>query len=156
MKKSDLMSALATVSAWDEAQKQANGTVREWAVCYQYGIIRKRHDNVAYDKGSDLDVGDLHMSVKAEKFSLMAGSLCKGCETFDAIWERYERNVHSNSFVYVTRDGIAYMMNLAEFKQFVYATCGTERESKKNGGMLKIKMRSESKKVIAWLEAHMG
>lgn len=156
MTKQEMINALHEVQTWKEAEKQAKGTVCEWAVCYNYGIIRKQHDHVPYHVGSDLDVNEMHMSIKSEKFSLMAGSLCKGCETFDDIWNRYESNVHSNTFVYMTREGIAYTMNIAEFKQFVYATCGIERESQQNGGYKKIKMRSESKKVLAWLEAHMG
>jgi hypothetical protein len=128
-----------------------NGTEKEHNFCYYHNVDRVKHDSVPYDKGSDLDIGDLHISIKSSRFTLMSGSLCKGCTTFDEIWAVYARNVHSNTFVYITNDYIVYMMNLAEFKQFVYEFCGLERESQKNGGYLKIKCRTESKKMLNWL-----
>jgi hypothetical protein len=156
MKKISITSELRAVSAWHESEKQARGTVREWALCLAYGIERKTHDNLPYYKGSDIEVDGLNISVKAARFTLMAGSLCEGREDFDGIWNLYESKVHSDTFAYVTENGIAYMMNLSEFKQFVYATCGTERESEKNGKAMKIKMRSESRKVLEWLEARVA
>jgi hypothetical protein len=56
--------------------------------------------------------------------------------------------------VYGTKNGKAYMMNMDEFKEFVYSFCSLGRESKKNGGACKIKCRSESKKMLQWLEEH--
>lgn len=127
------------------------GIEREHNLCHYFNIDRVTHDSVPYDKGSDLDIGDCHMSIKASRFTLMSGSTCKDCTTFDEIWTVYARNVHSNTFAYVTEDYIVYTMNLAEFKQFVYEFCGLERESQKNGGYLKIKCRAESKKMLNWL-----
>ena len=124
----------------------------EWALCREYGIERVKHDSSAYDKDSDVNAGDVRISVKTSAFSLMAGSLCEGLEDFDAIWNLYERKVHSNKFAYVSLTGVCYMMNIAEFKAFVYEFCYVERESAKNGGKCKIRMRKESGKVIRWLE----
>lgn len=135
---------------------RTHGDVCEWSLAHHYGICRMAHDSVSYDKGSDVNVGDKHISVKAARFSLMAGSLCKGCTTFDEIWALYEKNVHSNCFVYITKDFTVYEMTLDEFKLFVYLFCGLERESKKNGGYLKIKARSESKKMLGWLAAQVA
>ena len=128
------------------------GIAREWTLCAYYGVTRTTHDHVAYDKDSDVNCGDKHMSVKASAFSLMSGNLCEGRTTFDGIWELYASKVHSNTFVYGTQDGIAYEMNLDEFKQFVYTFCSLDRESKKNGGKVKIKCRKESQKMLNWLE----
>ena len=137
--------------------KKINAGVKgEWSMCAHLGIKRTVHDNARYDKDSDINVGDKHISVKAARFSLMAGSLCKGCTTFDEIWALYEQNVHSNCFVYITKDFTVYEMTLNEFKLFVYLFCGLERESKKNGGYLKIKARSESKKMLGWLAAQVA
>lgn len=127
------------------------GIAREWALCRHYMVERTSHDNLAYDKGSDLDVADKHISIKASAFTLMAGSLCEGRETFDGIWELYEERVHSNTFAYVTADYTVYEMNLTEFKQFVYQFAKTERESEKNGGQMKIRLRKETQKMLAWL-----
>lgn len=142
-----------TITPITTDKKVNAGVLGEWSICAYYGINRTVHDNARYDKDSDVNVGNKHMSVKTARFSLMAGSLCKECSTFDEIWALYEKNVHSNSFVYITKDFTVYEMSLAEFKLFVYLFCGLERESKKNGGYLKIKARSESKKMLGWLAA---
>lgn len=129
------------------------GDAREWSIAARYGIARSKHDSGAYDRDSDVNAGDKHISVKSAKFTLMSGNLCEGRDTFDGIWELYAERVHSNCWAYVCKDGRVYEMNKAEFKQFVYEFCRTERESEKNGGQMKIRCRDESKKMLAWLEA---
>ena len=128
-----------------------NGIACEWAVCAHYGIERSTHDNSSYDKNSDLNVGDKHISIKSNGFTLMSGSLCEGLTDFDEIWNLYESKTHSNTFAYMTSDSTVYEMNLIEFKSFVYNFCGLEKESEKNGGALKIRCRKESKKMTQWL-----
>ena len=128
------------------------GIAREWALCRHYMVERTAHDHTPYNKGSDLDLGDKHISIKASAFTLMAGSLCHGEETFDGIWAIYEADVHSNCFDYITLDFTVYEMTLDEFKQFVYAFGRLERESSQNGGQIKIKCRKESGKMLRWLE----
>lgn len=129
------------------------GIAREWSMCRYHNVIRTAHDNLAYDKGSDLDTADgKHISIKASAFTLMAGNLCEGIEDFDGIWNLYASRVHSDTFAYITADFMAYEMNLDEFKRFVYAFGRLERESSKNGGAVKIRLRKESSKMIKWLE----
>lgn len=128
----------------------------EWALCAKYGIERKKHDSSAYDKDSDVNAGDTRISVKTSAFTLMAGSLCEGRTEFSAIWELYANKVHSNVFAYVTKDSVCYMMNLDEFRKFVFTWCTTERESAKNGGGVKIRCKKESKKMKAWLAAQVA
>ena len=127
------------------------GIAREWALCHYYKVERTAHDSLSYDKGSDLDAAGKHISIKASAFTLMAGSLCEGIEDFDGIWNLYATRVHSDTFAYVTADFTVYEMNLDEFKKFVYAFAHTERESEKNGGALKIRLRKESGKMLKWL-----
>lgn len=129
------------------------GDNREWALCNAYGLPRTTHDSKPYHIASDLEIGKLKISIKASGFSLMASTLCEGYETFDEIWNLYESKVHSNTFAYVTEDFTCYLMNLAEFKKFVYAFGYLDRDSIKNGGKYKIRCRKESKKMLAWLEA---
>lgn len=129
------------------------GVRREWTVCAYEGIARTTHDNKAYDKDSDVNVGNRHISVKASKFTLMSGSLCEGRTEFDAIWELYATKKHSNEWCYMTEDYEAYYMNLDEFKTFVYTFCHIERESKKNGGYSKIRCKKETKEMREWLQA---
>lgn len=135
----------------ETGKKVTEGDRREWAYCHHHMVDRTSHDCGAYDKDSDCNIGDMHVSVKAAKFSLMSGSKCKDCTTFDEIWERFASTVHSNVFAYITVDYVVYEMNLAEFKEFIYSFCGLTRESKSNGGYAKIKARSESKALLNWL-----
>ena len=130
-----------------------HGIAVEWGICNHYGIERVAHDHAPYDKDSDVNVGDKHISVKSARFTLMSGSLCEGRTTFDGIWELYKARTHSNTAVYGTQDGRAFEMDMEEFEKFVYTFCHLDRESKKNGGKVKIKCCDETKKLIAWLEA---
>lgn len=129
-----------------------NGINREWALCEYFGIERHSHDNGSYDVASDVEAGDLKISVKASGFSLMSGSKCKGCKTFEGIWRRYYKNVHSNTWAYITKNWECYMMNKAEFSKFMHKFGVLSRESTKNGGGLKIQNRKESKEMLEWLE----
>lgn len=129
------------------------GDAKEWALASFYHIERKAHDWARYDRASDICVGERHISVKSSGFTLMNGNLCEGLEDFDSIWALYKSRTHSNCFVYVTNDYIAYEMTIEEFEEFVFTFCRTERESEKNGGAVKIRCRHESKKMVRWLAA---
>ena len=128
------------------------GIAREHDLCHYFGIERTKHDSSDYKSNSDICLGERHISVKASSFSLMSGSLCGGYDEFEDIWTLYKNNTHSNEFAYITEDYTVYMMNLVEFEQFVHLFCRVERESSKNGGKAKIKMRKETRKTLAWLE----
>jgi hypothetical protein len=130
---------------------QNAGIAREWALCRYYKVERTAHDAQPYDKASDLDAAGKHISIKASAFTLMSGTLCEGIEDFDGIWNLYESRVHSDTFAYITADFTVYEMTLGEFKQFVYTFARTERESEKNGGAMKIRLRKESGKMLKWL-----
>ena len=130
------------------------GVAREWALCRYYGIERTAHDHTPYDKGSDIEVGGLNISVKASRFSLMAGTLCEGRDTVESIWTLYAERVHSNRFAYVTKDFTVYLMTLDEFGAFVHKFCTIEHESTKNGGRAKVKCRHESRAMLEWLAAN--
>lgn len=127
---------------------------KEWAVCAYTGIERTKHDSSAYDRDSDVNAGDLHISVKSSGFTLMSGSLCEGLDSFDAIWNLYRSKTHSNCFAYVDEDFNLTLMDIDEFEKFVYTFCRVERESEKNGGAMKIRCRKESAKMRAWLAAN--
>jgi len=135
----------------DRISHKNAGIAREWALCHHYMVERTAHDSAAYDKASDLDAAGKHISIKASAFTLMSGNLCEGRDTFDGIWNLYEGRVHSDTFAYVTEDFTVYEMNIREFKTFVYAFGKLERESEKNGGALKIRLRKESGKMLKWL-----
>ena len=128
------------------------GVNKEWTLCEFYGIHRTKHDRTPYHKGSDIELDEINISVKSDSASLMSGSLCKGCKTFEGIWRRYRRNCHSNTFVYITNEFDAYYMTLDEFSKFIHKFAHLEHESTKNGGGLKIKLNTESKKMRIWLD----
>lgn len=141
------------LTSFAPATAKNEGIRREWALCAYEGIERTKHDHTPYDKGSDVEVGARHISVKASKFTLMSGSLCEGKTEFSDIWELYATKKHSNEWCYITEDFIGYMMSLDEFKQFVYKFCKVEKESKKNGGYSKIRCKEETAEMRKWLEA---
>jgi len=130
-----------------------NGDKKEFALCAYYGIIRTKHDHSPYYSNSDIELDGMNISVKASGASLISGNLCIGCKTFEGIWRRYRKNVHSDTFAYVANDFTVYMMNIDEFSKFIHKFAGLDRESTKNGGGLKIKLHSESKKMLRWLDA---
>ena len=134
------------------ADSTNNGDNREWALCHYFGIERVKHDKTRYDKGSDVETGDLAISVKAAGFTLMHGNLCKGCNTFEGIWRRYYKRTHSNTWAYITKDWQCYIMDKKEFSKLIHTFCVINRESTKNGGHIKIKHRSETREMLEWLE----
>lgn len=135
-------------------ETSVNAGIRaELAYAKLCGTKDPKFDHVDYDKGSDVEVGSRHISVKSSRFSLMSGNLCEGRTTFDAIWELYKTRVASNEWTYITQDGIAYEMNFSEFETFVYKFCTLDTESAKNGGLKKIRCRKESKTMLRWLES---
>ena len=130
------------------------GIVLEHDLCAYKGITRTTHDSTDYRTSSDICVGDQHISVKSSGATLMSGNMCEGETTFDGIWNVYARNTHSNTWAYITLDRHVYEMNMTEFEKFLRAFARTERESEKNGGQMKIRLRKESKKMLAWLASY--
>lgn len=124
------------------------GSAKEANYCYHITGEIRRHDKVPFDMGSDIP--ENKASVKSARFTLVSARLLKGT-TFDEQWNEYKERVHSEKFVYVTKDNVAYEMDINEFEKFVYAFCNMERESDKNGGGMKIRCKSESKELIKWL-----
>lgn len=133
------------------SNSQNAGIAREHDLCAYMGIERTTHDSTDYRTSSDICLGNRHISVKASGFTLMSGNMCEGEESFDGIWNVYKRNTHSNEWAYVTEDYTVYEMNMAEFERFLRTFGRTERESEKNGGQMKIRLRKESKKMLNWL-----
>lgn len=149
------MKAINIMNYLSEGTQYTHNNGIRFELVYAAAAGEKAHsfDKVPYYAGSDVNVGNRHISVKSSKFTLMSGSLCEGETTFDGIWNLYERKVHSNEWAYITAEGKAYEMNLSEFKQFVYEFCSVEKESSKNGGKAKIRCRRETKAMLQWLEA---
>jgi hypothetical protein len=125
------------------------GMHAEQALAYTLTGDLRKHDKVPFTQGSDIP--EFEMSVKSAKFSLMNGNLCESQE-FDGIVNEFFAKTASSCFAYVTQGMACYVMNADEFRTFVNLFCSLSRESTKNGGRCKVQMRSESKKVIQWLQ----
>lgn len=99
---------------------------------------REKADNIAHDKGADC----LHYQIKSAR-----ATVCRGLD----IAEHLARDV-ALEYIYITQGLQGYIMNRAEWLAFCVAFGTVTRESPKNGGGEKIKLKSESRALIQWLE----
>ena len=124
------------------------GNHAEQALAYTLTGEIRDHGDLPYDQGSDIP--EFNMSVKSSGFSLMSANLCES-EDFEEIIAQYMTNTASTCVAYVAQNMVAYVMNMEQFNEFLHQFCRLDRESSKNGGGVKVKMRKESKKVLTWL-----
>jgi hypothetical protein len=127
------------------------GFARQWAVAAAHGVEQSRPDNVSCAGAPDVVADGIGYSVKASDFSLMSPGLSRGATEFEAIWEIFTEIDRADRYVYVTREWMAYEMDLTEFSEFVHKFGYLSGDSKTPG--LKIKCLRESKKMLRWLEA---
>lgn len=117
------------------------------------GLPYAAHDGKAFDGASDVEYMGYHISVKAYHFTLMAGTMCEGKTTLPEIWEVYARRTHSNRFAYIVNE-TAYIMNIAEFHDFVMRFCEIERESnhsdRQGTGSVKVRAKRCEKAMVKW------
>lgn len=134
-----------------ERQYNNFGLHAEQTLAYTLTGEIRSHGKLSYMDGSDIP--EFHMSVKSSGFSLMSGNLCQN-QDFDGIVEEFFSNTASSSFAYVTQSMECFVMNAEEFRCFVCQFCGLSKESKKNGGRCKVRMKSETKAVLEWLSTN--
>ena len=97
-------------------------------------------DNLRHDLGADC----LNYQIKSARATVCKGSDLKAYLDHDA----------ATAYIYVTADfSIGYIMNRAEYEQFVNEFGTVTRESHKNGGAEKIRLGHETNKMREWLEA---
>lgn len=97
-------------------------------------------DNKPYYMGGD--IGDLQ--IKSSK-----ASICKGTD----IRAHIEKD-GANRYGYVdSACEVMYIMDSTEYINFVEQFGYITKDSKKNGGAEKIRLKAESKKMIDWLRA---
>lgn len=97
-------------------------------------------DNLAHNLGADC----LDIQIKSAR-----ATVCKGTDL-----EAYLNLDASNRFGYVTADfKVMYIMSRAEYTEFVNLFGTITKESGKNGGAEKIRLKHESKDMIEWLKA---
>ena len=124
------------------------GTNKEQCLDYLLNGRHGKHDNLRWNEGSDLP--EQRMSVKSARFSLTAGGQLSGT-TLAEMLDDYFSRVHSTSFTYITNDYVAYQMNATEFREFLNRFAKMERDSKKNGGKVKVRVPHETADLVAWL-----
>ena len=97
----------------------------------------KKADNIPHDRGTDI----LHYQVKSAR-----ATVCKGTDI-----RAYLETDCATEYIYGTNDGIAYIMSKTEYIEFVEVFGTVTRESTRNGGAEKIRLKSESLALLAYL-----
>ena len=96
-------------------------------------------DNKPYTLGGDYE-GTQIKSARA--------SVCKGTDI-----ERHVEEDGATEYAYVTEDRTAYIMNPFEYIEFVKTFATITRESDKNGGQVKLRLKSEGQSMLRYLAA---
>ena len=94
-------------------------------------------DNLAHDKGADC----LGYQIKSAR-----ATVCKGTDI-----RAYLATDMATAYIYATADGIAYVMSRVEYIAFVEKFGTVTKESTANGGAEKIRLKSESSALLAYL-----
>ena len=94
-------------------------------------------DNLAHDKGADC----LGYQIKSAR-----ATVCKGTDI-----RAYLATDMATAYIYATADGIAYVMTRVEYIEFVEKFGTVTKESASNGGAEKIRLKSESSALLAYL-----
>ena len=96
-------------------------------------------DNLRHDLGSDC----LNYQIKSARATVCKGTDLKAYLDLDA----------SSEYIYADNDGTAWIMNREEYESFCTEFGSVQADSRKNGGDLKIRLKSESKAMKEWLKA---
>jgi hypothetical protein len=96
-------------------------------------------DNLRYDLGTDC----LNYQIKSARATVCKGTDLKAYLDLDA----------SSEYIYADNDGTAWIMNREEYESFCTEFGSVQADSRKNGGDLKIRLKSESKAMKEWLKA---
>ena len=117
-----------------------NGQHAEQVVRYNLlGTIEKA-DNTPYYKSGDIN----ELQIKSAK-----ATICKGLDLLEHL-----KKDKATSYGYVIKDfSKMFVMNRKEYIEFVTIFGTVTRESAKNGGAEKIRLKSESRAMIEWLES---
>lgn len=75
-------------------------------------------------------------------------TICKGTDL-----KSHVDNDVAEVYAYITKDLECYEMSKAEYIEFCEKFATVTRESSKNGGAFKMRLKSESKELIEWLKA---
>ena len=96
-------------------------------------------DNLRHDLGADC----LNYQIKSARATVCKGTDLKAYLDLDA----------ATAYIYADNDGTAWIMNREEYESFCTEFGSVQADSRKNGGDLKIRLKSESKAMKEWLKA---
>lgn len=96
-------------------------------------------DNLRHDFGADC----LNYQIKSARATVCKGTDLKAYLDLDA----------ATAYIYADNDGTAWIMNREEYESFCTEFGSVQADSRKNGGDLKIRLKSESKAMKEWLKA---
>lgn len=94
-------------------------------------------DNLPHNLGADC----LGYQIKSAR-----ATVCKGTDI-----RAYLATDMATEYIYATAEGVAYVMNRTEYIAFVEVFGTVTRESTSNGGAEKIRLKSESVALLAYL-----
>lgn len=95
-------------------------------------------DNLRHELGGDV----LDIQIKSARATVCKGTDIKAYLAIDG----------ANRYAYVTKDfETAYIMNRAEYEEFVNEFGTVTRDSAKNGGAEKIRLKHETPAMLEWL-----
>ena len=114
-----------------------NGQHMEQWTRYTLTGERTKADNLAHNLGADC----LGYQIKSAR-----ATVCKGRDL-----TAYLAEDKATAYIYATADGIAYVMSRTEYIAFVAEFGTLTRESTKNGGAEKIRLKAEGKALLAYL-----
>ena len=115
-----------------------NGQEAQRRFIYTYKGELTRADNIPHTVAGDCD----DIQIKSAR-----ASVCKGTDI-----EAYLEADAAKRFAYVLKDFTrAYIMDKITYIAFVKAFGTVTKESEKNGGAEKIRLKSESRAMLEWL-----
>ena len=114
-----------------------NGQDIEQSIRFELTGEIAKADNLAHHLGGDC----LNFQIKSAR-----ASVCKGTDLL-----AYLAVDGATAYIYATADGIAYVMTRTEYIAFVERFGTVTRESTRNGGAEKIRLKSESTALLAYL-----
>lgn len=100
------------------------------------GKIEKA-DNLPHHLGGDC----LNFQIKSAR-----ATICKGLDL-----KAYLDLDGATAYIYATQSGVAYLMSREEYERFCGEFATATTESQKNGGGVKLRLKSESKAMLDWL-----
>ena len=123
-----------------ERQYKINGQHAEQVARYTLTGEICKADNKPFTAGGDC--GDIQ--IKSARATICRGTDIKAHIAMDA----------ANRYGYVNADfSIIYLMSPDEWLEFATLFGTQDRESRKNGGAVKMRLKAESKEMTEWLRA---